>query len=284
MPQIVDLTRTRNKYADSSQAIGNILNTIGKVERLRQERALNAKVLNVIAQSGGNVDPREIARVLVEAEPQYDAGPVGFLQKIANKFAPPSPMVTGAAQQAAQGALDPYTQARIGYYENAKAQQAEYKEHQTKMQLADRYMRLANSTFDMAYDPETTKTDPELLKKAEGYRQRAESLLSGGSDPPVSRTPPPAAAPAASKKAEKTIYDSKTKKVPPHKLSFKSAEDRLDMDAEYARLKPEEATESYRQFFEGLGYSEEDLAELLEVFKQGKKEKIKTAIKRIGRY
>jgi len=95
MPQIVDLTDTKGRHTDTFQGIANILDTIGKVERLRQDRALNARVINVVAMSGG---PQQIAQALVEAQPQYSTGPAGFLQQIANQFAPPS-MIEGQVGQ-----------------------------------------------------------------------------------------------------------------------------------------------------------------------------------------
>jgi len=91
MPQIVDLTQPyggRGKYGDAFAGIAGILDTIGKVERLRQDRALNSKIINLVSQGMGT--PQNIAKVLVEAQPQYSTGAAGFLQQIASQFAPPS--------------------------------------------------------------------------------------------------------------------------------------------------------------------------------------------------
>ncbi|MCJ7483864.1 MAG: hypothetical protein MUO31_12975 [Thermodesulfovibrionales bacterium] len=115
MPQIVDLTNPQGKYGGSFNAIADILETIGKVEGLRQERSLNAKVINIVSQGGG---PQEIAQALSQNQPQYSTGSVGFLQKIASSFAPPSQMQAqvgqGLMQQAFQDPLDrEYKQARI---------------------------------------------------------------------------------------------------------------------------------------------------------------------------
>ena len=116
MPQIVDLTNPQGKYGGSFQAIADILDNIGKVERLRQERSLNSKIINAVAMGGG---PQEIAQILTQNQPQYATGSVGFLQKIASQFAPPSQiqqqMGQGLMQQAFQDPLDrEYKKTQIG--------------------------------------------------------------------------------------------------------------------------------------------------------------------------
>lgn len=118
MPQIVDLTNPQGKYGGTFNAIAGILDTIGKVERLRQERALNAKVINAVAMGGGTVGPQQIAEILSQNQPQYSTGTAGLLQKIASQFAPPSQiqayMGQGLMQQALQDPLDrEYKQAQI---------------------------------------------------------------------------------------------------------------------------------------------------------------------------
>jgi len=318
MPQIVDLTRTRNKYADSSQAIGNILNTIGKLERLRQERALNNKVLNAIAS--GKTTPQEIAQVLISAEPQYDAGPVGFLQKIADKFAPPSPMMTGAAQQAAQGALDPYTQARIKAAEALTAQRTDAL-NMGNFRLVDRYLRLSDDAMTQAHYRYQQGDDyEEYLVEANDYRQKAQEIVSqleqGGRNPATDKakqwldeieqkqtaitgpegppTPKPKAEPKASVKGTSDEFVGPIPEQPYRKeygnLDTKmyrantTPDERLGHKVSYAKQEPEAAAESYREHLLKNGYTEKDLAELLEVFKGGDEEKIKQALKIIGIY
>lgn len=107
MPQIVDLTQPyggKGKYGGTFQGIADILETIGNVERLRQERSLNAKVINVVAMGGG---PQQIAQALVEAQPQYSAGPTGMLQQIAERFAPPSMLKSQISQMAIASSMRP---------------------------------------------------------------------------------------------------------------------------------------------------------------------------------
>lgn len=104
MPQIVDLSQPyggQGKYGGTFKAIAGILDTIGRVERLRQERSLNAKIINVVAMGGG---PQQIAQALAENQPQYSTGATGLLQQIAEQFAPPSMLERqygGALTQAA---------------------------------------------------------------------------------------------------------------------------------------------------------------------------------------
>lgn len=105
MPQIVDLTKPyggKGKYGDAFAGIAGILDTIGKVERLRQDRALNSKIINVVAMGGG---PQEIAQALVEAQPQYSTGAAGFLQQIASQFAPPSMIESQVGQMGIESAF-----------------------------------------------------------------------------------------------------------------------------------------------------------------------------------
>jgi hypothetical protein len=102
---IVDLTQPKGKYGDTFQGIANILDTIGKVERLRQDRALNSKIINLVSQGMGT--PENIAQALTEAQPQYSSGAVGFLQEIANQFAPPSMIESQMGQMGIASAFQP---------------------------------------------------------------------------------------------------------------------------------------------------------------------------------
>ena len=182
MPQIVDLTNPQGKYSGSFNAIAGILDSIGKVERLRQERSLNAKIINVVATGGG---PQQIAQVLTENQPQYSTGAVGFLQQLAAGFAPPSAIEgqvgQGLMQQAFQDPLDrEYKQAQIG---SAKALTRQ-REEEAKQALpdrmlrqADRYLRVVDDIMsEYWYTPEGPYRD-KLLKDAQTSREKAIKLI-----------------------------------------------------------------------------------------------------------
>lgn len=117
---IVDLSQPyggKGKYGGSFQAVSDILDSIGKVERLRQERSLNSKVINAVSQGMGT--PQNIARIIVENQPQYSPGGIGLLQQIAEKFAPPSMIKGQVGQVSMQTAFgDPYgiKKAQAKYY------------------------------------------------------------------------------------------------------------------------------------------------------------------------
>ena len=182
MPQIVDLTNPQGKYGGSFQAIADILDNIGKVERLRQERSLNSKIINAVAMGGG---PQEIAQILTQNQPQYATGSVGFLQKIASQFAPPSQIQQqvgqGLMQQAFQDPLDrEYKKTQIESTKALTAGRREEAKHSTPdrmLRQADRYLRVVDDIMsEYWYTPKGAYKN-KLLIDVQENRKKALDLI-----------------------------------------------------------------------------------------------------------
>ncbi|GAG71663.1 unnamed protein product [marine sediment metagenome] len=75
-----------------------------------------------------------------------------------------------------------------------------------------------------------------------------------------------------------------TQKLLKQYLGKTSPDERLEHKASYAIAEPDAAAESYRDALESLGYGDEEVKQLQQIFAEGDSEKIKEAIKRIGIY
>ena len=189
MSQIVDLSQPyggQGKYGGSFKAIAGILDTIGKVERLRQERSLNAKVINVVAMGGG---PQQIAQVLTENQPTYSTGAAGFLQQIAEQFAPPSMIEGQIGQMMMKNVLqDPldrrYKEARIKYYERESDPESE----KSRFSKASHFMRAGENLLSSAWqEEEESESQATLRTQAREMIQEAVKLMKGVKQPELKK-------------------------------------------------------------------------------------------------
>jgi len=181
MPQIVDLTQPyggKGKYGDTFQGIADILDNIGNIERIRQDRSLNAKIINVVAMGGG---PQEIAQAMVENQPQYSSGSVGFLQRIANKFTPPSMIEGQVGQMGIQSAMRPVSaHQKISEKKLAMIEKAEAEGDQEKV---ERLMGVRKKELEGMTREERIKALQTGLNAAAGTYFYQEGL-EGGSEKP----------------------------------------------------------------------------------------------------
>ncbi len=109
---VIDLTNPQGKYGGSMQAVAQILQYLGQVEKDRQERDLTDTILSGI--SAGKDFQSILADVSGKmASPSYAGGPQGMLQRTASAFGPHESRTAQILQSMGLSSLDPRRQATM---------------------------------------------------------------------------------------------------------------------------------------------------------------------------
>ena len=137
MPGVINLAgpaQTAQKSLAGTDAFGGILQTLGEIETIRQNRMMESSVLSALSRGAS---PEELMKI-VNQPVQFDEGVPGFFQRIAARYAQPSPLKEAVTQAGAKEAISPdkVTMSDIRMREYLKAVQAGDTERADKLLMS----------------------------------------------------------------------------------------------------------------------------------------------------
>jgi len=138
------------------KAFQQIIQSMGKVETMRQNRMIESSVLTALTRGASSEELAEIAGQPV----QFDKGIPGFFQRIAAKYAGPSPVKTAITEGLAKEAISPdkVTMSDIRMREYLKAIQAGDSERADKLLMSS---LVTIETGDKLLTPEQRQSKAE---------------------------------------------------------------------------------------------------------------------------
>lgn len=237
------------------QMISTLLETTALLRAQKRERDIRTGVLNLISQGANE---RDIAGFVAEqSQPSYAPGALGQMHRIIDT-ATGGNVVTPTEQNVMNIITktlfrDPleqeYMRARIGATEAL----AEKRRAPKKTETAEREFPGDYTKAQLAALP-FTEEEWKMMGRKEAVEKKMPKV------------------PITIQRARKRYMQN-----------F-SPEERLEHKASYAKMKPEEAAEKWREVLETLGYGDKEVQQLKQIFREGNPEKIKEAIRRIGVY